>query len=47
MQVIPNVSFCKALFDPTADRAHIIETAAEVFRFRRTVARKKEKPKEG
>ena len=36
-QVIPNARLCKALLDRITDRAHIIETGAESFRFRRTV----------
>ena len=36
-QVIPNARLCKALLDRITDRAHIIETGTESFRFRRTV----------
>ena len=36
-QVIPNARLCKALLDRITDRAHIIETGADSFRFRRTV----------
>jgi DNA replication protein DnaC len=36
-QVIPNARLCKALLDRITDRAHIIETGAESFRFRRTL----------
>jgi hypothetical protein len=32
---------CKALLDRITDRAHIIETGTESFRFRRTVERRK------
>jgi DNA replication protein DnaC len=46
-QVIPNARLCKALIDRITDRAHIIETGAESYRFRRTVTRKKGNPKEG
>ena len=35
-QVIPNARLCKALLDRITDRAHIIETGTESFRFRRT-----------
>lgn len=41
-QVFPNARLCKALLDRLTDRAHIIETGTESYRFRRTVvARKK------
>jgi hypothetical protein len=36
-QVIPNARLCKALLDRITDRAYIIETGADSFRFRRTV----------
>ena len=36
-QVIPNARLCKALLDRITDRAHIIETGAESYRFRRTL----------
>jgi DNA replication protein DnaC len=39
-QVIPNARLCKALLDRITDRAHIIETGAESFRFRRTLAQR-------
>ena len=35
-QVIPNARLCKALLDRITDRAHILETGAESYRFRRT-----------
>ena len=40
-QVFPNTRLCKALVDRVTDRAHIIETGADSYRFRRTVARRK------
>jgi DNA replication protein DnaC len=40
-QVIPNARLCKALIDRITDRAHIIETGAESFRFRRTIQKQK------
>jgi len=45
-QVIPNTRLCKALLDRITDRAHIIETGNESYRFRRTLAhrRKEEGP---
>ena len=36
-QVIPNARLCKALLDRITDRAHIIETGSESYRFRRTI----------
>lgn len=39
--VFPNPRLCKALLDRITDRAHIIETGTESFRFRRTVQRRK------
>lgn len=40
-KVIPNARLCKALLDRLTDRAHIIETGEESYRFRRTLARRK------
>lgn len=42
-QVIPNARLCKALLDRITDRAHIIDTGSESYRFRRTLARRKGK----
>jgi len=42
-QVIPNARLCKALLDRITDRAHIIETGTESFRFRRTIEKRKGK----
>lgn len=39
-QVIPNARLCKALLDRLTDRAHLIETGTESFRFRRTLAQR-------
>ena len=39
-QVIPNARLCKALLDRITDRAHIIETGSESYRFRRTLERR-------
>jgi DNA replication protein DnaC len=39
--VFPNPRLCKALLDRVTDRAHIIETGTESFRFRRTLERRK------
>jgi len=40
-QVIPNARLCKALLDRITDRAHILETGTESYRFRRTLERQK------
>jgi DNA replication protein DnaC len=40
-QVIPNPKLCKALFDRLTDKAHIITTGADAYRFRRTTAQRK------
>jgi DNA replication protein DnaC len=40
-QVIPNARLCKALIDRITDRAHIVETGTESFRFRRSLQRRK------
>jgi len=42
-QVIPNARLCKALLDRITDRAHIIETGTESYRFRRTMERRRSK----
>ena len=42
-EVIPNARLCKALLDRITDRAHIIETGTDSYRFRRTVEKGKEK----
>ncbi len=39
--VFPNARLCKALLDRVTDRAHIIETGTDSYRFRRTIERKK------
>jgi DNA replication protein DnaC len=41
--VFPNPRLCKALLDRITDRAHIIETGTESFRFRRTMERRQRK----
>lgn len=38
--MFPNARLCKALLDRLTDRAHIVETGSESYRFRRTLARK-------
>jgi DNA replication protein DnaC len=41
--VIPNARLCKALIDRVTDRATIIETGTESYRFRRTLEKRKGK----
>ena len=41
--VFPNPRLCKALLDRITDRAHIIETGTESFRFKRTMENRKKK----
>ena len=36
--VFPNARLCQALVDRLTDRAHILETGTESYRFRRTLA---------
>ena len=40
-QVIPNPRLCQALIDRLTDRAHIIATGTDSYRFRRTAAQRK------
>jgi hypothetical protein len=42
-QAIPNARLCKALLDRITDRAHIIETGSDSYRFRRTVEKRQKK----
>jgi DNA replication protein DnaC len=42
-QVFPNARLCKALLDRITDRAHIIETGTDSYRFRRTLEVRKKK----
>jgi DNA replication protein DnaC len=42
-QVVPNARLCKALLDRITDRAHIIDTGKESFRFQRSLERQKRK----
>ena len=42
-QVFPNPRLCKAVLDRATDRAHIIETGTESFRFKRTMETKERK----
>src|ERR1700752_5374297 len=45
-QVIPNARLCKALIDRITDRATIIETGTESYRFRRTLEKRRGKAAE-
>jgi hypothetical protein len=46
-QVLPNARLCKALVDRITDRAHVVETGVESYRFRRTLEKRKiRNPKE-
>jgi DNA replication protein DnaC len=40
-QIIPNPRLCKALIDRLTDRAHLIATGTDSYRFRRTAAQRK------
>ena len=40
-QIIPDPRPCKALIDRLTDRAHIIATGADSYRFRRTTAQRR------
>lgn len=42
-QVIPNARLCKAVLDRITDRAHIIDTGHESYRFRRTLEKRHKK----
>lgn len=42
-QVFTNARLCKALLDRVTDRAHIIETGTESYRFRRTLETRQKK----
>ena len=42
-QVFANARLCKAMVDRVTDRAHIIDTGKESYRFRRTMASRKRK----
>ena len=42
-QVFPNPRLCKALLDRITDRAHIIDTGTESYRFRRTMEGRQKK----
>jgi hypothetical protein len=43
LTVFPNPRLCKALLDRITDRAHIVETGTESFRFPRTMEKRQKK----
>lgn len=43
--MFPNARLCKAMLDRLTDRAHIIETGIESYRFRRTLEKRKSGPR--
>ena len=42
-QMFPNLRLCKALLDRITDRAHILETGTDSYRFLRTMEVRKKK----
>ena len=40
--MFPNARLCKAMLDRLTDRAHIVETGNESYRFRRTLEKRKQ-----
>ena len=40
-EVLPNARWCKAVLDRITDKAHILETGTESYRFRRTAEKQK------
>jgi len=42
-QVFTNARLCKAVLDRLTDRAHIIETGTESYRFKRSMERRQRK----
>jgi DNA replication protein DnaC len=40
-QVTPNARLCKGVIDRITDRANVIETGTESYRFRRTLEKRK------
>lgn len=46
-QVFPSARLCKALLDRLTDRAHIIETGTESYRFKRTVQSRQQQRRSG
>ena len=42
-QVVPNARLCKALLDRITDRAHIIDTGTDSYRFKRTLTSRQQR----
>jgi len=45
-QVFPNARLCKALLDRITDRAHIIDTGTDSYRFKRTLTHRQQRPEQ-
>lgn len=45
-QVFPNARLCKALLDRITDRAHIIDTGTDSYRFKRTLTSRQQQPEQ-
>lgn len=45
-QVFPNARLCKALLDRITDRAHIIDTGTDSYRFKRTLIHRNPQPEQ-
>lgn len=45
-QVVPNARLCKALLDRITDRAHIIDTGTDSYRFKRTLIHRNPQPEQ-
>ena len=45
-QVFPNARLCKALLDRITDRAHIIDTGTDSYRFKRTLTSRQQRPEQ-
>jgi DNA replication protein DnaC len=45
-QVFPNARLCKALLDRITDRAHIIDTGTDSYRFKRTLISRQHQPEQ-
>ena len=45
-QVFPNARLCKALLDRITDRAHIIDTGTDSYRFKRTLTHRNPQPEQ-
>ena len=45
-QVFPNARLCKALLDRITNRAHIIDTGTDSYRFKRTLTSRQQRPEQ-